>query len=143
MHQHDELNCISHVPIFKNLPLDLRQDLVHISTHQQFFKKGSLIHAPGDGHDTLFAGSIGAKSVSGSFTVLSVNFLRDAGGFFTLYIHHGNLIAFLGKPMAEIRPQGLSSTNDNGNLTHVFLLNYATNFNVQPGVTACGTGPST
>lgn len=46
---HDELNCISHVPIFKNLPLELRRDLVHISTHQQFFKKGSLMHSPGDG----------------------------------------------------------------------------------------------
>ena len=63
MHQHDELNCISHVPIFKNLPLDLRQDLVHISTHQQFFKKGSLIHAPGDGRLSVMSLDSGRAKV--------------------------------------------------------------------------------
>ncbi|MCT3498208.1 Crp/Fnr family transcriptional regulator, partial [Lactobacillus delbrueckii subsp. bulgaricus] len=63
MHQHDELNCISHVPFFKNLPLDLRQDLVHISTHQQFFKKGSLIHAPGDGRLSVMSLDSGRAKV--------------------------------------------------------------------------------
>ena len=63
MHQHDELNCISHVPIFKNLPLDLRQDLVHISTHQQFFKKGSLIHSPGDGRLSVMSLDSGRAKV--------------------------------------------------------------------------------
>ncbi|RVU71481.1 MULTISPECIES: Crp/Fnr family transcriptional regulator [Lactobacillus] len=50
---HSPLACLSKAEIFRNLPVELREKLVPISAHQEFFPKGSLIRQPFDGKDGM------------------------------------------------------------------------------------------
>lgn len=50
---HSPLACLSKADIFKNLPIKTREELVPISTHQEYFPKGSLIRQPNDGKDGM------------------------------------------------------------------------------------------
>lgn len=43
MTKHSPLACLSKAELFKDLPKNLREKLVTISTHQEYFPKGSLI----------------------------------------------------------------------------------------------------
>lgn len=63
MPAHDPLNCLSHVELFKDLPLDLRKQLVKISSHRKYYKKGSMIRQPGDGQDGVLSLDIGKAKV--------------------------------------------------------------------------------
>lgn len=51
--KHSEVACLSKASIFKNLPLSLKKKLVTITSHQDFFPKGSLIRQPLDGQDGM------------------------------------------------------------------------------------------
>lgn len=51
MTKHSPLACLSNATLFKDLPESLRKKLVTISTHQEYFPKGSLIRQPFDGKD--------------------------------------------------------------------------------------------
>ena len=92
---HDKLNCISHVPIFKDLPLDLRQELVKISTHQERFKKGSLLHYPGDGRLSVMSLDSGKAKIyslnaDGDEQIIDVMQKGDIKGEESLFDSHGD-----------------------------------------------------
>lgn len=53
MTKHSPLACLSKAELFKDLPKNLREKLVTISTHQEYFPKGSLIRQPFDGKDGM------------------------------------------------------------------------------------------
>mgnify|MGYP000097293215 CR=1 FL=1 len=85
MTQHSEIACLSKVTIFKNLPLHLREKLLTISSHQDFFPKGSLIRQPLDGKDgMIFLDSGCAKLYSlnqdGKETILGILEKGDSTG---------------------------------------------------------------
>lgn len=44
--KHDEINCLSHLPIFANLSTDELKEINRITSHRQFYKKGEIIDAP-------------------------------------------------------------------------------------------------
>lgn len=51
--QHSPMACIRKAAIFKNLPNEMLEKLVPISTHQEYFPKGSIIRQPGDGKNGM------------------------------------------------------------------------------------------
>lgn len=85
MTEHSEIACLSKATIFKNLPLHLRKKLVTISSHQDFFPKGSLIRQPMDGKDGMIVLDSGHAKVyslneEGKETVLGVLEQGDSTG---------------------------------------------------------------
>ena len=75
--QHSPMACIRKAAIFKNLPNEMLEKLVPISTHQEYFPKGSIIRQPGDGKDGMIfldQGSAKIYSINedGKETVLGI-----------------------------------------------------------------------
>ena len=89
---------------------------------QQIGATKNLIDAARQRQHALLAGGVGTKAIGHPFAILAVNFLCDCRRFITLNINYRHAVPFCGKPTAEERPEGLSSTNDNGNLFHTLLL---------------------
>ncbi|KRL26026.1 CRP FNR family transcriptional regulator [Limosilactobacillus frumenti DSM 13145] len=99
MAHHSEIACLSKATIFKNLPLPLKKKLVTISSHQDFFPKGSFIRQPLDGKDgMIFLDSGHAKvytlNTAGKETVLEVLNKGDSTGQENLFStgNHENFI---------------------------------------------------
>lgn len=63
MKKHSPLLCLSKADIFKGLPVELREKIVPISTHQEFFPKGSIIRRPSDGKDGMLVMDQGSAKV--------------------------------------------------------------------------------
>lgn len=83
--QHSPMTCIRKAAIFKNLPNEMLEKLVPISTHQEYFPKGSIIRQPGDGKDGMIfldQGSAKIYSINedGKETVLGILNKGDADG---------------------------------------------------------------
>lgn len=82
---HSPIACISKAAIFKNLPVEMIEKLVPISTHQEYFPKGSIIRQPGDGKDGMIFLDRGSAKIyslneDGKETVLGVLNKGDADG---------------------------------------------------------------
>ncbi len=82
---HSPVACISKATIFNNLPVKMIEKLVPISTHQEYFPKGSIIRQPGDGKDGMIfldQGSAKIYSINedGKETVLGILNKGDADG---------------------------------------------------------------
>lgn len=99
MTHHSEIACLSKAAIFKNLPLRLRQKLVTISSHQDFFPKGSLIRQPLDGQNGMIVIDQGHAKVyslnqDGKETVLNILAEGDSTGQENLFSNqeHENFI---------------------------------------------------
>lgn len=99
MTQHSPIACLSKASLFKNLPLRLRNKLVTISSHQDFFPKGSLIRQPLDGKDGMIVIDSGHAKVyslndEGKETVLGVLGKGDSTGQENLFSQrvHENFI---------------------------------------------------
>ena len=83
--KHSEVACLSKASIFKNLPLSLKKKLVTITSHQDFFPKGSLIRQPLDGQDGMIVIDSGHAKIyslneDGKETVLGVLAKGDSTG---------------------------------------------------------------
>ena len=99
MSKHSEVACLSKASIFKNLPLSLKKKLVTITSHQDFFPKGSLIRQPLDGQDGMIVIDSGHAKVyslneDGKETVLGVLAKGDSTGQENLFSQkdHENFI---------------------------------------------------
>ncbi len=82
---HSPLDCLSRADIFKNLPTEMKQELVTVSTHQEFFAKGSLIRQPNDGRDGMLVIDSGHAKIysldeSGKEIVLGTMAAGDSEG---------------------------------------------------------------
>ncbi|MGN1284493.1 MAG: Crp/Fnr family transcriptional regulator, partial [Candidatus Limosilactobacillus intestinavium] len=53
MKKHSAIGCISKAGLFSQLPHDMLKKIAPISTHQEYFPKGSFIRQPGDGKDGM------------------------------------------------------------------------------------------
>lgn len=53
MATHSPIACLSKAALFTDLPTELKEELVSISTHRQKFGKGSIIRRPLDGKDGM------------------------------------------------------------------------------------------
>ena len=62
--QHSPMACIRKAAIFKNLPNEMLEKLVPISTHQEYFPKGSIIRQPGDGKNFLWIKAVPRFTIS-------------------------------------------------------------------------------
>lgn len=85
MTHHSAIACLSKSPLFKDLPLRLRQKLVTISSHQDFFPKGSLIRQPLDGKDGMIVidqghAKIYSLNAAGKETILAILNKGDSTG---------------------------------------------------------------
>ena len=85
MTKHSPLACLSNATLFKDLPESLRKKLVTISTHQEYFPKGSLIRQPFDGKDGLLVMDKGKAKVyslneDGKETILGLLNKGDSEG---------------------------------------------------------------
>lgn len=83
--QHSPMACIRKAAIFKNLPNEMLEKLVPISTHQEYFPKGSIIRQPGDGKNGMLFMDQGSAKIynlneDGKETVLGVLNQGDANG---------------------------------------------------------------
>jgi CRP-like cAMP-binding protein len=99
MAHHSEIACLSKATIFKNLPVDLKKKLVTVSSHQDFFPKGSLIRQPLDGKDGMIVIDSGHAKIfslneAGKETVLGVLGKGDSTGQEDLFSknNHENFI---------------------------------------------------
>ena len=99
MAHHSEIACLSKATIFKNLPVDLKKKLVTVSSHQDFFPKGSLIRQPLDGKDGMIVIDSGHAKIfslneAGKETVLGVLGKGDSTGQENLFSNnnHENFI---------------------------------------------------
>ncbi|CCI85493.1 Crp/Fnr family transcriptional regulator [Lactobacillus pasteurii] len=93
--EHSPLSCISQAELFKDLPLELRKQLVTVSSHQQMFKKGSLIRQPDDGNDGMMLVDHGRAKVysiaeNGKESVLEVLKTGDFEGQASLFRHEAS-----------------------------------------------------
>lgn len=93
--KHSPLACLSNISLFTDLPEDLREKLVTISTHRQYYPKGSLIRQPNDGKDGIIFLDEGSAKVynlteSGKETVLSILNQGDSEGQSNLFKHEEN-----------------------------------------------------
>lgn len=82
---HSPIACIRQAEIFKNLPTKMIEKLVPISTHQEYFAKGSIIRRPGDNKDGMIFIDQGSAKIynlneDGKETVLGVLNKGDANG---------------------------------------------------------------
>lgn len=85
MTKHSPLACLSNATLFKDFPESLRKKLVTISTHQEYFPKGSLIRQPFDGKDGLLVMDKGKAKVyslneNGKETILGLLNKGDSEG---------------------------------------------------------------
>ncbi|EEQ26812.1 hypothetical protein HMPREF0890_0495 [Lactobacillus gasseri 202-4] len=85
MTKHSPLACLSNATLFKDLPESLRKKLVTISTHQEYFPKGSLIRQPFDGKDGMLVMDKGKAKVyslneDGKETILGLLNKGDSEG---------------------------------------------------------------
>lgn len=88
--RHSPLACLNKAELFKNLPLDVLKKLVPISTHQQYFPKGSLIRQPFDGQAGILVIDEGSAKVynlneEGKETVLGLLQKGDYDGQQSLF----------------------------------------------------------
>ena len=97
--KHSEVACLSKASIFKNLSLSLKKKLVTITSHQDFFPKGSLIRQPLDGQDGMIVIDSGHAKIyslneDGKETVLGVLAKGDSTGQENLFSQkdHENFI---------------------------------------------------
>lgn len=91
--QHSPMACIRKAAIFKNLPNEMLEKLVPISTHQEYFPKGSIIRQPGDGKNGMLFMDQGSAKIynlneDGKETVLGVLNQGDANGQQNLFQEH-------------------------------------------------------
>ena len=78
--KHSEVACLSKASIFKNLPLSLKKKLVTITSHQDFFPKGSLIRQPLDGQDGMIvidSGHLAAMTPSCQMDIQTIRGLKN------------------------------------------------------------------
>lgn len=85
MSKHSPLACLSKAALFKDLPENLRKKLVTVSTHQEYFPKGSLIRQPMDGKDGMLVMDKGKAKVyslneDGKETILGTLKTGDSEG---------------------------------------------------------------
>lgn len=99
---HSPIACIRQAEIFKNLPTEMIEKLVPISTHQEYFAKGSIIRRPGDNKDGMIFIDQGSAKIynlneDGKETVLGVLNRGDANGQQHLFqnTHQENFIEAL------------------------------------------------
>lgn len=93
--QHSPLECLSNIALFSDLPENLRKKLVTISTHQEYYPKGSLIRQPDDGKDGIIFLDKGSAKVynlneAGKETVLNVLNQGDSDGQSSLFKKEDN-----------------------------------------------------
>ena len=115
MSKHSEVACLSKASIFKNLPLSLKKKLVTITSHQDFFPKGSLIRQPLDGQDGMIVIDSGHAKVyslneDGKETVLGVLAKGDSTGQENLFSQkdHENFIQATEDCLVFHEPAGFS-----------------------------------
>lgn len=93
--KHSPLACLSNINFFTDLPESLRKKLVTISTHRQYYPKGSLIRQPNDGKDGIIFLDEGSAKVynlneSGKETILSILNQGDSEGQSNLFRREEN-----------------------------------------------------
>ena len=77
MKKHSPIGCISKAGLFSKLPHKMLEKIAPISTHQEYFEKGSFIRQPGDGKNGMMFVDKGSAKIynlnrDGKETVLGV-----------------------------------------------------------------------
>ncbi|WP_308555964.1 Crp/Fnr family transcriptional regulator [uncultured Lactobacillus sp.] len=102
MKKHSAIGCISRAGLFSQLPHSMLEKIALISTHQEYFPKGSFIRQPGDGKDGMMFVDDGSAKIynlnrDGKETVLGVLNKGDYDGQQNLFQQdsHENFIQAL------------------------------------------------
>ncbi|EFG56276.1 hypothetical protein C5L18_000612 [Lactobacillus amylolyticus] len=95
MQKHSPVACLSKAALFSDLPQNLKEKLATVSTHQQRFPKGSIIHQPADGKNGMIVIDRGKAKVyslssDGKETVLVILKKGDIEGQQNLFISSNN-----------------------------------------------------
>lgn len=95
MKKHSAVACISQIELFSKLSDSILKKIAPISTHQQYFPKGSIIRQPGDGKDGLIfmdegSAKIYSLNAEGKETVLGILNQGDFDGQLNLFQDNNN-----------------------------------------------------
>lgn len=95
MQKYSPVACLSKAALFSDLPQNLKEKLATVSTHQQRFPKGSIIHQPADGKNGMIVIDRGKAKVyslssDGKETVLVILKKGDIEGQQNLFISSNN-----------------------------------------------------
>lgn len=95
MQKHSPVACLSKAALFSDLPQNLKEKLATVSTHQQRFPKGSIIHQPAGGKNGMIVIDRGKAKVyslssDGKETVLVILKKGDIEGQQNLFISSNN-----------------------------------------------------
>lgn len=93
--KHSPIACISKAALFADLSKTMKEKIVPITTHQQYFPKGSLIRQPLDGKDGMLVIDRGSAKVynlseDGKETILGILNQGDIEGQQNLFKKEGN-----------------------------------------------------